>query len=197
MQKRIIISIIVILILIGGLFWWWEKRKPKTLADYIIVKETPEGKIVENTKEKISIKVPEDWRVSKELISSEKFSEEMKITKPFTKNGIENPALGSKFSVICYFNPSKESLKKWVQNQGYKNIKFITLYQKNMIRTEEKAIIAEDEEGNPIYGKDTLEVSYFFEKDDKICELYCGAAGPNYKEEIKKCEENIIKNFKF
>ena len=81
MEKKIIILIIVIFVLIlgvGGFFYLWqgrmaqkakeiEKREEvaeekviETFGD-IVVKETPKGKIVENKKEGISMKVPEGW----------------------------------------------------------------------------------------------------------------------------------------
>ena len=74
MKKKFIISIFVILFLIivagGGFFWWqknretpiekWEAAKVSSEEDYII-KETPEGKIVENKKMGLVYKIPKDW----------------------------------------------------------------------------------------------------------------------------------------
>jgi hypothetical protein len=69
MQKKIIVSIIIIILLLvaGGVYYWWwgsqEKEPSLEPVDYIQIKETPEGKIVENTKEGVSMKVPEGWEV--------------------------------------------------------------------------------------------------------------------------------------
>jgi len=83
MKKEIIILIIVIFILSligGGIFYLWqgqraqksreteeeekviEEKVVETFGD-IVVKETPEGKIVENEKEGISIEVPDGWEI--------------------------------------------------------------------------------------------------------------------------------------
>jgi len=68
MKKKIIISIFVILFLIlvaGGGFFWWQRREIKgSPADYVI-KETAEGKIVENKKAGLTVKVPEGWEAKK------------------------------------------------------------------------------------------------------------------------------------
>jgi hypothetical protein len=70
-NKKIIFSLIIILLLIGGgVFWWqknretpvekWEAAKVSPAEDYV-VKETPEGKIVENEKVGLSYEIPKDW----------------------------------------------------------------------------------------------------------------------------------------
>jgi hypothetical protein len=66
MKKKIIILVIIILIVAGGgFFWWWKGREIKgSPADYII-KETGEGRVVENKKAGLTIKVPEGWEVKK------------------------------------------------------------------------------------------------------------------------------------
>jgi len=67
MQKKTIIFIIisVLLLISGGVYLWWSQEKESSLTsvDYIQIKDTPEGKIVENTKEGVSMKVPEGWEV--------------------------------------------------------------------------------------------------------------------------------------
>lgn len=63
--KKIIIPIIIVLILIAGGFFWWQEtgdayryNKPENFT----IKETPEGKIVENRKAGLRIKVLNDWK---------------------------------------------------------------------------------------------------------------------------------------
>jgi hypothetical protein len=78
MNKKIIISIIIIFILIfiaGGLFLWWKIEESKESKRQLIkkttfvsgenytIRDTPEGKIIENKKEEFSVKVPEGWEV--------------------------------------------------------------------------------------------------------------------------------------
>jgi len=65
MKKKIIISIFVILFLIlvaGGGFFWWGKREIKGSPEDYVIKETAEGKIVENKKAGLTVKVPEGGR---------------------------------------------------------------------------------------------------------------------------------------
>ena len=66
MSKKIIIPIVIVLILVaGGGFFWWQGREIKgSPADYVI-KETEAGKIVENKKAGLTVKVPARWEVKK------------------------------------------------------------------------------------------------------------------------------------
>ncbi len=66
-KKKIIIFLIIILLLIvaGGVFWWWSGREIKGSPDDYEIKETTEGKIVENKKAGLTVKVPEGWEVEK------------------------------------------------------------------------------------------------------------------------------------
>jgi len=81
MAKKFIILTIVILILVGGgIFLWqeiretpmekWEEAKVSPVEDYVIIEETPEGKIVENKKTKLTYKIPKDWITKKDNFAS-------------------------------------------------------------------------------------------------------------------------------
>jgi len=77
---KIIIPVIIILLVLiaGGIFWWWqwtneEYPQPKTISKNVYIssaeyeiKETPEGKILENKKEGFTAKIPESWIVKKD-----------------------------------------------------------------------------------------------------------------------------------
>ncbi len=71
-KKVVIFVVIIILILIiVGLFWWQSKR---TVSEVEFVKgyeikDTPEGTIVENKKEKFTAKVPDGW-IAKDYVTS-------------------------------------------------------------------------------------------------------------------------------
>jgi len=68
MSKKIIFSSIVMLILLvaaGGLFWWWQGREIKGSPEDYVIRETPEGKFVENKKAGLTVRVPEGWEVEK------------------------------------------------------------------------------------------------------------------------------------
>ncbi len=66
-RKKIIIFLIIIslLIIAGGVFWWWQTREIKGSPEDYMIKETTEGKIVENKKAGLKVEVPEGWEVEK------------------------------------------------------------------------------------------------------------------------------------
>ena len=65
MNKKIIIPAFVILLLIVGGVFWWQKREIKGSPEDYVIKETEQGKIVENKKAGLIVKVPDDWEVQK------------------------------------------------------------------------------------------------------------------------------------
>ena len=68
MNKKIFILIIMVvsLLLIAiATLWWLEEREIKGSPDDYVIKETAEGKIVENKKAGLTVKVPEGWEVKK------------------------------------------------------------------------------------------------------------------------------------
>ena len=68
MKKKIVFSIFIVLFLIlvaGGGFFWWQRREIKGSPKDYVIKETAEGKIVENKKAGLTVKVPEGWEAKK------------------------------------------------------------------------------------------------------------------------------------
>jgi len=65
MKKKIVILIIVILILVVGGVWWWQNREIKGRPEDYVIKQTAEGKIMENKKAGLTVEVPEGWEVKK------------------------------------------------------------------------------------------------------------------------------------
>jgi hypothetical protein len=67
MRKKIIILVIAVLVIVaagGGVFWWQRREIKGSPKDYVI-KETPEGKIVENKRAGLRVKVPEGWEAKR------------------------------------------------------------------------------------------------------------------------------------
>jgi hypothetical protein len=65
-KKGVVFLVIIILVLaIGGFFWWWENREIKGSPKDYIIKETPEGKIVENKKAGLKMEAPDGWKIEK------------------------------------------------------------------------------------------------------------------------------------
>lgn len=73
--KNFLFFILILVLGIGGFFLWknnqetppekWMEAKMSPTEDFII-KETPEGKLVENKKAGISFKIPADWIVEED-----------------------------------------------------------------------------------------------------------------------------------
>ena len=64
-NKKIIFSLIIVLILVAGGFFWWQGREIKGSPEDYVIRETEEGKIVENRKAGLTVKSPEGWEVKK------------------------------------------------------------------------------------------------------------------------------------
>jgi len=61
-KKYIFVLIFVSFLLIaGGVFYWWQNREIKGSPEDYIIRETKEGKIVENKRAGLTMKVPEGW----------------------------------------------------------------------------------------------------------------------------------------
>lgn len=63
--KIIILAVIILILVAGGFFWWWQGREIKGSPEDYVIRETPEGKIIENKKAGLSLKVPEGWEAQK------------------------------------------------------------------------------------------------------------------------------------
>jgi len=65
MAKKNLVLVFIILLLIGGGVFWWQKREIKGSPEDYVIKETVEGKFVENKKAGLVMKIPEGWEVRK------------------------------------------------------------------------------------------------------------------------------------
>ncbi len=65
MKKIIFLVLIILLISAGGFFWWRQNREIKGSPEDYIIKETPEGKIIENKRAGLTVRVPEGWTEKK------------------------------------------------------------------------------------------------------------------------------------
>ncbi len=63
--KIIFLLILAFIVALGGTFWWWQPREIKGSPDDYVIKDTAEGKIVENKKAGLVVKVPEGWEAEK------------------------------------------------------------------------------------------------------------------------------------
>jgi len=146
MRKKILISIFVILFLIliiGGGFFWWQNREIKGSPEDYIIKETPEGKIVENKKAGLVVKAPEGWIEKKiELLEGSvvfdtpdiegKWEDEM--VKPPLKRGctIEATVVYKKMD----FDEIKKEIKELHAGLGIKSEEFeiVTINNRQVLK---------------------------------------------------------------
>lgn len=93
-MKKIIFLVIIILILSGGFFWWWwEVREIKGSPEDYIIKETPEGKIIENQKAGLTVKAPEGWETQKIEFGEGSVAFDTQDVKGVWRNEMVNPPL--------------------------------------------------------------------------------------------------------
>ncbi len=198
MQKKttilILIIVIILLLIGGGVYWWWgnQEKEPKNsleTVDYIQIKETPEGKIVENTKEGISMKVPEGWEVNKKAdYGEEKVLEIWKTglnqyAEDFLQDGVD-------LCIYIYKNPNHFTLQEWIENEGWTldKITFDTIDNKELIQIETKFPEGLGENDETIYREDSKIKFFYFLSGDKIYKFACTSMGVNYEENAKMCE---------
>lgn len=65
MKKKIIVLVVLVLFAAAGGIFWWQKREVKGSPNDYMIKETAAGKIVENKRAGLSVKVPEGWEAER------------------------------------------------------------------------------------------------------------------------------------
>lgn len=132
MSKKIWISLIILIILAaiaGGFFWRWEYYKETPPSDWgsveisepenYIVKETAEGKFVENKKDGLRLEIPENWTVQKPTQMEGGGS----IVQLFSPLAIKKDSVtmenGCRINIdITYIKTNIETLKKEIQENS-------------------------------------------------------------------------------
>ena len=133
MERKLIILIIIVLLLAagGGVFYCLElqeKRPEKVLIreavkypteEEWVIKETPEGKIVENEKAGLKVRVPEGWKAEKTEIGRDEwivncFTPDMEVDQ----NNILKKGCG--IGVIVEYNKDdSEYIRGYLNNSEY------------------------------------------------------------------------------
>ena len=140
MKKKWIILIVVILLLAlgGGVFWYWERNQGEEkghlvqireavkypTAEEWVIKDTPEGKIVENEKAGLKAKVPEGWKIEKKEIGSNEWSVSLSSLDFRLSENKLYPVAGCGASVVVEyskdnFEVEKVYLKGYQENPGF------------------------------------------------------------------------------
>ena len=233
MKKKISIFIIIIFVLIlgGGLFYWWQSQKiqePEEAEEIppqekpeqkkiierfgdVVVKETPEGKIVENEKEGISMKVPDGWEVNTHT------SEDIILQlRKFGPNQTLDTELqdGMILNVYIDNNPQNLDIEEWItkretelpeevqksQNEGVEieiidldgELTYEEIGDKKVGKTKNKVVSGTDEYDKPVFIEDSEEISMSFVSailNNQVVTLSCISVGPNYQNYSRECEE--------
>jgi hypothetical protein len=81
------------LILAGGFFYWWQGREIKGSPEDYVIRETTEGKIIENKKAGLTVKAPEGWGARKIEFGEGSVAFDTKDIKGIWRNEMINPPL--------------------------------------------------------------------------------------------------------
>lgn len=201
-----LLVLFLISLTIGGFFFFrdFSKQKQKEeitkeegaeetikpLPPHLILRETPQGKIIENTKEGISLKVPEGWEVN-EAISEQV----LEIRKFGPEQTIETELIdGTALKLYVQNNPEELNIKNFaLKNWKYSPEELIIFKLNNteVIKTIEKLEYGTDEFDNPIYLENSEVISIAFTKDKKVYIFSCDSVGKNYQLYSKECEKLI------
>ena len=169
MKKKIVIPLIFVSIFflgaaITGYAHWWVRNCKKGSVDDFVIKETPEGKIVENKREKLTFKIPDGWKIEKDSLGYEPGTEEewrVNLYSPDIEyidfpHPIPADQLPPMFKKGCYFSVGFETLEGEVEGT-YFNIetykKFGDPPKKPLEWAEERIA---DEKGNMVYTPITI-----------------------------------------
>lgn len=206
MQKQttiLILIIVIILLLVGGVYWWWGSQQPKEgkpragiPPDYIVVENTSEGQIVKNTKEGISMKVPEGWEVNKFVVDKDleirKFGPGQDIETELVDGIILDLYVKDEFKILDI----KELI---IKNIGYIPADMRIEEIDNISIAKEESKIGEDI-SSPFFKEDSKIIDIYFIKNKKLYHFSCTVAGSQYENYAQECEAIVkekIKNNEF
>ena len=145
MKKKWIILIVIILLLVvsGGVFWWERNQgeekehlvQIKEAVEYPtakewVIKDTSEGKIVENEKAELTIKVPKGWKIEKKEIGSNEWSVSLSSLDSRLSENKLYPVAGCGVSVVVEYSKDNFEIEKAYLKGYQKNPDF---YQKKGI----------------------------------------------------------------
>ena len=160
--------------------------------DYIFVEETPEGKIVKNTKKGISMKIPDGWEANEFI-----FDKDLEIRKFGPGQVIETELVdGIVIDLYAKENPNSLSIREWVLSNTARSLEELILEKmgdKEIVKTIDKVESGLDEYGNSIFIENAQNIGISFTKDKKVYRFSCIAVDPQYKKYTQKCEK-IIKD---
>ncbi len=199
-------TLFLIFLTIGGFFFFRSPSKQnqkekitkeeetkeivKPLSSHLLLRETPQGKIIENTKEGISLKVPEGWEVneaiSEQILEIRKFGPDQTIETELVD--------GTILKLYTQNNPEELNIKDFaLKNWKYSPEELITLKINNteVIKTIEKLEYGTDEFDNPVYLENSEVIGIAFTKDKKVYIFSCDSVGKNYQLYSKECEKLI------
>jgi len=101
MAKKNLVLAFIILLLIGGGVFWWQKREIKGSPEDYVIKETVEGKFVENKKAGLIVKVPEGWEVKKMGTEEELEEGAMVFYSPNTEGELQGGKIAPPLTKGC------------------------------------------------------------------------------------------------
>jgi len=206
MNKKVFISIIVIFVLLliaGGVFLWWRKEKSWNVYKYTkpesyIIRDTSLGRVVENIKAGLKMKVPKDWKVEIRSFGDEGIVNFLSINSKIDTNGRLEEGISVSVEI---FDCSKENSVMSLNLQEVKNIIDIFLKDPEKLQGTNYKVkeinnlkVVEEFNINNVAGRDVVHISVRLPFKSNIYE-FRGIIIPNQKDlisEFDKFLEGVI-----
>ncbi len=193
LNKKVIFIFVIILLLVGGgVFWWqekretpiekWEAAKVSPEEDYKIIKETPEGKIVENKKMGLSYEIPKDW-ILENGNPSRFYSPDTKFkgdTSVILEKGCKT------YVYTSYIKTNLETLKKFIDADFSKLSSGVKLDEFSVIKISKYSALRHEYQVKN-FGMEYISVD--FPSKDKLYKILLSSP----IEEKERCEEEFDK----
>ncbi|MCK4918924.1 MAG: hypothetical protein KAS01_00905 [Candidatus Pacebacteria bacterium] len=186
--------VIIIAIYVPGIVKVPLVIAPPEIKSDIVVEELEDGKkLVKNVKEGFSVVVPEGWQ------AQHGNSNEFKLS--VSKAGSLQPDIptelidGLIFRIFDFQNKDKMDLEDWADNEKIMDYEKETIRNINFIKTESKMYEEAEDSFDLVPIENSIAVSYFFSKDEKIYEISCVSIGVNYMLYNKECENIVLYDF--
>ncbi|SRR6056297_202622 len=152
-RKKILISFLILLLLVGGFFVWhkyfrltppedWDSAETFSRETYNI-KNTDEGRIVENEKAGITFKIPKGWEVREDKVSHNDFTLYSSNAVPGISTYLfDSLRKGCRINMkIKNINTNIETLKNYLTNKDQNSGENIEIDEIKEIRLDNKKAI--------------------------------------------------------
>ncbi|MDP3991604.1 MAG: hypothetical protein Q8P66_01730 [Candidatus Colwellbacteria bacterium] len=193
MNRRTLAVIVVIglvTLIAGMVFVLRLDENDKTVSDgreggELIVSRLPTSwQLIENTKLKYAFEVPPSW--------------EVQLVVEDVEARFKTDAVRAEVTAYGYSNLDNVSLEEWIKSVNPTEVSRTIKEQRDGLKyiTRETAESYEGGELRSITIDESYVLGILFQVKDKILDIRCSVAGPEYRSMILTCEE-IVKSLQF